>query len=211
MKRSSFVPVLGIIALAFATPACAQATWPASRQTYGSPAEVRRVAYDRGFREGRIEGERDARSRDAFRYQDERDYQRADVGYDRRFGSLDRYRTYFREGFADGYSEGYRRYAPGYDGRYGDGRYGPPYGDRGYGYPQGRDQRYVSAFDNGRRDGFEKGQEDARDRDRYDPRRHKWYRNAERGYQSAYGSRDRYRDEYRRGFIAGYEQGYRRR
>ena len=207
--RSSFVPVLGIIALAFATPACAQATWPASRQTYGSPAELRRVAYDRGFREGVTEGERDARGRDAFRYQDERDFQRADIGYDRRFGSPDRYRVIFREGFADGYTEGYRRYAPGYgNGRYGNDRYGPPYGDRGYGYPQGRDQRFVSAFDIGRRDGFEKGQEDARDRDRYDPRRHKWYRDAERGYENRYGSKDRYRDEYRRGFVAGYQQAY---
>ena len=205
--RSSFVPVLGILALALATPACAQSTWPASRQTYGSPAELRRAAYDGGFREGVTEGERDARGRDAFRYQDERDFQRGDIGYDRRFGSRDRYRAIFREGFADGYTEGYRRYAPGYgNNRYGDDRYG--YGDRGYGYPQGRDQRVVSAFDIGRRDGFEKGQEDARDRDRYDPRRHKWYRDAERGYENRYGSKDRYRDEYRRGFVAGYQQAY---
>ena len=52
--------------------------------------------------------------------------------------------------------------------------------------------------------------EDAGDRDRYDPRRHKWYRDADRGFESRYGSRERYKDEYRRGFLAGYEQAYRR-
>ena len=211
MKRNTLVSLLGVLALALAAPACAQSTWRGARPIYGDPSEVRRVAYDRGFREGVTEGERDARSRDAFRFQDERDFQRADIGYDRRYGSLEQYRTLFREGFADGYADGYRRYASRYgDGRYGDGRYGPPYGRGGYGYPQGRDERYLSPYDIGARDGFEKGQEDARDRDRFDPRGHKWYRDAERGYDNRYGSRDRYRDEYRRGFLVGYEQGYRR-
>lgn len=207
MKRNTLVPVLAVVALAFAAPACAQSTWRGARQTYGSPAELRRVAYDRGFREGVREGERDARSHDAYRYQDERAFQRADIGYDRRFGDLDRYRDIFREGFADGYSDGYRRYAPrggyGRDGRYGDRGYG-------YGYPDPREGRYLSPYDIGMRDGFEKGREDAGDRDRYDPRRHKWYRDADRGFESRYGSRERYKDEYRRGFLAGYEQAYRR-
>jgi len=207
MKRNMLVPVLAVVALAFASQACAQSTWPA-RQGYGNAGEVRRVAYDRGFREGVREGERDARSRDGFRYQDERAFQRADVGYNRNFGSVERYRTFFREGFVDGYTDGYQRYAP----RYGSGR-NVPYGNRGpaYGYPPAGDARYLSAYDVGMRDGFEKGREDARDRDRFDARRHTWYRDAERGYDRRYGSRERYRDEYRRGFLTGYEQGYRRR
>ena len=47
-----------------------------------------------------------------------------------------------------------------------------------------------------------------RDRDRYDPARHGWYRSADRGYNSRYGSREDYRSEYREGFLAGYEEAY---
>jgi flagellar biosynthesis/type III secretory pathway protein FliH len=115
--RNILVPILGVFALAIATPACAQWSGPGGRQTYGNAADFRRVAHEHGFREGVQDGERD---------------------------------------------------------------------------------------------GFEKGREDAGDRDRFDPRAHRWYRDAERGYDNRYGSRERYRDEYRRGFLAGYEQGYRR-
>jgi hypothetical protein len=202
MKRF-LVPVLGVLSLALAAPACAQLTRPSERYGYGS--DVRRVAYERGFREGVIEGERDGRSRAAFRYQDERDFQRADIGYDRRYGDVQRYRVNFRSGFADGYAEGYRRYA-GRSGR-NHGRYGSP---RDGGYSQGRDN-YRSAFDIGARDGYEKGREDARDRERADPRKHKWYREGDREYNNRYGNRDQYKNEYRRGFIAGYERGFRGR
>ena len=102
----------------------------------------------------------------------------------------------------DGYTQGYRRYAPAYSNRgwIGD--------DRRYGTPYGQDGRYVTPFEIGARDGFEKGREDARD-DRYDPRRHKWYRDGDRDYNDRFGSRERYKDEYRPGFLTGYERGYR--
>lgn len=202
MKRY-LVPILGVLSLALATPACAQWTRPDAR--YGSPSsDVRRLAYDRGFREGLLEGERDGRSRDAYRYQDERDFRRADAGYHRSYGDINRYRQMFRSGFAEGYEQGYRRYAR--NGRYDDGR---GYGGYG-GYQQGRDS-YISPFDIGARDGFEKGVEDARNRGRVDPRSHRWYREGDRNYDSRYGNRERYKDEYRRGFLAGYERGYRGR
>lgn len=207
MKRLFLVPVLGALAFAVASPASAQWGRPDSRPSYGYSAEMRRVAYDRGFREGVTEGEKDGRSRDPFRYQDERDFQRADAGYRREYGDIDRYRVTFRQGFADGYEEGYRRYSPGYgNGR--NGRYGrnDPYANRGYGNNGG----YLTPFDIGARDGFEKGREDARDNDRFDPRRHKWYRDGDHDYNSRYGARERYKDEYRRGFTRGYEEGYRR-
>ena len=65
------------------------------------------------------------------------------------------------------------------------------------------------AYDNGYRDGLNKGREDARDRDSFDPVRHKEYRNADRGYNSRYGSKDQYKFAYRDGFDAGYRQAYR--
>ena len=207
MKRNSLAPILAVLALALAAPACAQVIRPDSRYGYGS--DVRRIAYERGYHEGAAEGERDGRSRDAFEYRDERDFRRADIGYDRRYGDFERYRAHFRSGFADGYTEGYGRYARGGDGR---GGYGGGYGgDYGGGYGGGYSQERLTPFDIGARDGFEKGREDARDGDRPNPRLHKWYRDGDREYDSRYGSRDRYKNEYRRGFIAGYEQGYRAR
>lgn len=73
---------------------------------------------------------------------------------------------------------------------------------RGYGYG-------TVPFDNGYKDGFEKGREDARDNDAYDPLRHKRYRSADRGYDRRYGSKEAYKDIYREGFRTGYDQGYR--
>jgi hypothetical protein len=84
-------------------------------------------------------------------------------------------------------------------------------------YPNGSDvysnnSRYGNnsvPFDNGYRDGLEKGREDARDNDSYDPVRHSWYRSGDRGYNSRYGTRDTYKLTYRDGFEAGYEEAYR--
>ena len=62
----------------------------------------------------------------------------------------------------------------------------------------------------GYRDGYEQGFDASRDRDRFDPRRERWYRQGDRGYKrDAYMSRDRYKDVYRRGFVEGYQAGYR--
>lgn len=82
------------------------------------------------------------------------------------------------------------------------------------GYPQypgrGGYDRGNYAFANGYRDGYDKGHDDARDRDRYDLRRHRKYRDGESGYDRDFGMRrDVYRDVYRRGFANGYEDGYR--
>ena len=79
-----------------------------------------------------------------------------------------------------------------------------PNNDRnsGYGYNS-------VPYDNGYRDGLEKGREDAQDRDSYDPVRHSWYRSGDRGYNSRYGTKDSYKLAYRDGFEAGYEQAYR--
>jgi hypothetical protein len=92
--------------------------------------------------------------------------------------------------------------------------------DRAYGvddrsypntYPNSRNSGYgynSVPYDNGYRDGLEKGREDAQDRDAYDPVRHSWYRSGDRGYNSRYGTKDAYKLTYRDGFEAGYEQAY---
>jgi len=64
-------------------------------------------------------------------------------------------------------------------------------------------------FDNGYRDGYDKGLEDARDNNRFDPTRHGRYRSGDRGYDQRYGSKDEYKSVYREGFRSGYEEAYR--
>ncbi len=186
MNRLLLVPALGVVGLVLASPASAQfaGTIDLNRPTYTDEArqpynESRRVAYDNGYREGIREGEREGRSRNAFNYQDERTWQRADKGYHRSFGDSVRYQQSFRTGYAAGYSDGYRRYAPDYGyrgngnggvypntrgGYPGQGGYGYP-GQGGYGAPGQDGYGYSPAYSNGTNDGYEKGREDARDRD----------------------------------------------
>jgi hypothetical protein len=84
----------------------------------------------------------------------------------------------------------------------GDRRSRIPGRDRWYGYPD-------VAFEYGYADGFEKGSEDAWDRDRYDPTRHRRYRSATHGYEREYGPKEIYKREYREAFARGYTEGYR--
>ncbi len=72
----------------------------------------------------------------------------------------------------------------------------------GYGYQS-------VPFRNGYDDGYEKGREDVRDRDRFDPTRHGRYKSGDHEYDRRYGSKDQYRVVYRDGFRAGYDEGYR--
>lgn len=58
-------------------------------------------------------------------------------------------------------------------------------------------------------DGYERGLDDGRDRDRYDPVGHRNYRAGDLGYYRDYGPREAYRNNYRSGFRQGYEDGYR--
>ena len=187
---------------------------PVERYVRASDAQVsyydsRRIAYDQGYREGLKEGEKDARRGERYAYQDERAFQRADRGYNRSFGDRERYRQTFRDGYAAGYADAYNRYSR-------HGRNTGPYAQRGvyaqrgpYGAYPGSSGYYSPAFDNGLREGFQKGQEDARKGRSFDVLRHEWYRDGDRHYENRYGPRQEYRNVYRRGFQQGYEQGYR--
>jgi hypothetical protein len=192
------------------------------RQSY---YDARRVAYDNGYREGLRDGESAARSRRALDIQREKDWRKADAGYNRSYGNKDRYRDNFRSGYSDGYRAAYDRFSNGgyYDGRAiprRDGGYGYPgnypgnYPQSGRTYPQGRYGDWGSgvaniAFQNGVNDGYEKGLDDARDRKYPDPTRQKWYRSGDRHYEGRFGSKEAYKDQYRRGFQEGYQRAYR--
>ena len=71
----------------------------------------RGVAFERGFSDGYREGLEDARDGDRFDVYGQRQYRRGDGGYDRRFGSRERYKDDYRDGFRSGYERGYRESA----------------------------------------------------------------------------------------------------
>jgi hypothetical protein len=213
--RFHIVPALTLAAATLAAPAYAQLSRSTISLGYTADQrspyyDVRRSAYDNGYREGVKEGEKDARRGDRFEFRDERTFRDGDKGYRRQFGDRERYRQTFRSGYSAGYSDAYQRLnVRNNRGWERDGRYrGNNTGYGGYGY---RGSAYSLILENGARDGYEKGVEDSRRNRSFDPLRHKWYRDAERHYRGEYGSRDQYRDVYRRGFQQGYERGYRER
>lgn len=149
-----------------------------------------RAQYDRGYRDGLRDGERDARQGRAF-----------DYGNDRQ---LSRQGNEFRRGYTEGYRAGYEQIR-------GAGRYRNNRGFGGYiGGDRGRRGGYEDpAFARGYSDGVERGLDDGRDRDRYDPVRHRDYRDADDGYYREYGPKQAWENNYRAGFRQGYEEGYR--
>jgi len=191
---SRSLPALVIAAAAVAAPACAaRATYYGS---YGQrdAREFERRVYDDGYRLGLDDGQRDARDRRDFRIERDRMFRSLN---DRDRDNRDAYRRVFRDGYQAGYTEGFQRFAR-------NDRY-----DRRGGYPvDGRAVGSVAARV-GYRDGFEAGRDDAKDREGYEPRRSKRYREGDHDFDRDYGSRDQYKLEYRAAFVQGYDEGYR--
>src|SRR5690349_16954517 len=77
----------------------------------------------------------------------------------------------------------------------------------GYGTYQDVERR---AFETGRREGFERGQDDARHRRPFAVNRYGEYRDADQGYRRGEADRDQYRRWFRQGFESGYAEGYNR-
>ena len=196
-----------LAALVFSTPACAS-----QGALYRYPSGARGVdqrAYSTGYDAGRQRGEQDARRRRSFDYQRHDDYRDADTGY-RGYGDRSSYHSVFRQGFMAGYNDGYRRYSQrGYpQGGYSQGRY-PQGGCPQGGYGGAGTYASSPAAQNGYRDGYEQGRNDARGGSRFDPVGARRYRSGDLDYDRRYGSRDDYKREYRAAFQTGYEHGYR--
>jgi hypothetical protein len=154
-------------------------------------------AYDNGFREGLMQGERDARIGREFSYVRADDFQRADEGYRREDGDLADYRRLFRQGFERGYTEGFDRLSR----------------DSAVVAPRETvpSIRMTPAEQIGFRDGYETGLKDLDHREIYDPLRSDRYRSADHDYDRRYGSREEFKSEYRIGFEEGYARAYRGR
>jgi hypothetical protein len=148
-------------------------------------------AYDSGYQQGLREGERDARRSGAF-----------DPDPRNRRG---RESTDFDSGFAAGYRAGFERVRASVNRRDNRGvRTGQIFG----GSPANGAYREPASA-RGYSDGYERGLDDARHHNRYDPVGEKDYRDGDEGYNSSYGSKDAYKNNYRTGFRQGYEDGYR--
>ena len=80
--------------------------------------------------------------------------------------------------------------------------------DEARGYPFDSEAR-TAPYEQGFKDGRDKGHDDRSDDKRFDPTRHGRYQSADRGYEKRYGDKDAYRETYREGFRAGYAEGYR--
>lgn len=209
--RFRIAAIAAIITIAPAFGACAYAQY-GNYPRGGGYGRVDSRAYDIGYREGVQAGQRDMRSGRPRAFEYDRDYQRADKGWNWRYGDREAYRYEFRRGYERGYREATRR------ADYGRGGYGYPGGstypgrDGNYGgaYPRGGGYGYRSpAAQYGFDEGYQKGRDDARDRDAYRPEAQKWYREGDRHYDNRYGSRDQWKYEYREAFKQGYERGYR--
>jgi hypothetical protein len=74
-----------------------------------------------------------------------------------------------------------------------------------------RNELYRVAQQNGYREGYRQGQDDAYRRRGFNVENDSRYRDALSGYRSEYGNRDDYRRAFREGFRQGYEEGYRNR
>jgi len=195
---------VGIVTIAPAFAACAYAQY--GNYPRGGYGRVDSRAYDTGYREGLQAGRRDARQGRPGGFQYDNDYRRADKGWKRQYGDKQAYRYEFRRGYERGYRDAYSN--AGYRGRDGY-TYPQQYPNGAYGGAVPRGGYGSSAAQYGFDEGYQKGREDARDGDRYDPVRQKWYREGDRHYNSRYGSRDQWKNEYRQAFRQGYDQGYR--
>jgi hypothetical protein len=196
-----------IVAAVLAT--LAATVLPAEAQWRGSNAQAQ------GYNDGADAGSNDARNGRPFEYQRHRAYREADRGYEGRFGNRDDYKQQYRAGFVAGYRDSYysedSRGPAGRAGRPslgGGSTYGGPGRSGGPGYGRGRNPGADIASARGLDDGYRKGFEDGRDRDRRDPWRHRWYRDGDRGYRGSYGPRAWYERAYRSAFEQGYDQGY---
>jgi hypothetical protein len=206
-RRNMHAKLVGAIGIAVAALVLAG---PAEAQWRGSSSAG---AYESGYRDGARAGDDDARDGRGYEYQRHRDYRAGDRGYDRTYGGRDDYARQYRAGVAAGYRDGYysrggRRSAPVYRSPvpgWGDPRYDQPgYRRPGNGGGVSDDIGYANGFE----EGYKRGLDDGRDGDRYDPRRHGRYRDADQGYRREYGSKGVYESSYRRGFERGYAQGY---
>ncbi len=119
-KVFRYLPIALLAGTLTATTACASGYYGRGygQGPYAYGADVQRIAFDNGYKEGLEHGEKDARRNRPYSLERNDDFRDADEGYRRSFGDREFYRQTFRDGFARGYREAYDRWSRGrYDDR----------------------------------------------------------------------------------------------
>ncbi len=158
------------------------------------------VARNTGYRDGFEKGQNDARQGKSFNLERHDAYKDADHGYRSSFGNKEDYKQQYRDAFRRGYQDGYG----------GNRARGPRFGvGRGEDRPWQAGPGYSEVAQNtGYRDGFDKGQNDARQGKSFRLDRHDAYNDADHGYRDSFGNKEDYKQQYRQAFQRGYEEGY---
>ena len=216
--RAASVGALAVALVAGLSLAPAQAQYGNYGYRNISRADVQRLALVNGYADGYEHGIMDRRYRRAPNYRDAGEYRRGLNGYDSRWGNARDYQNWYRQSYSRGYMDGFNgrtrnrdydrgRY-PGYGGYPGYGAY-PGYGNyRGELSSQEVARR---AAQNGYNAGFQRGQWDAQQRARANPRGHGAYQYGLDGWVREWGSASTYQQYYRQYFVQGYNDGFNRR
>ncbi len=171
--------------------------------------DTREVGYEHGYRDGYSHG-LDAKEHGKNLNLKDID---ADHDYHSSFGPKDAYKAGYREGYEEGAKDAYSgsrarleeifRYEdPKFDvDRPGEDRTVVIYRDRKWSYQD-------VANDVGYRDGINAGLKDFQEGKKFDPQRHDSFKDADHGYDKAFGPKDDYKRAYRAAYEAGYRAGY---
>jgi len=165
----------------------------ASAAALADDDDYRRGPYDGGYYAADHDGH-EAREQDRFYQQGLRDG-REDREHGRGWRIRDRH--WDDRGDRDAYISGYRA-----------GFGGPGYGRRD---PDGYGRNYMQqAYNFGFEDGLRIGAQDRNGGHSFRPTHGDRWDDADRGYNSSFGSKQTYKDAYRSGYRQGYERGYNR-
>ena len=168
--------------------------------------------YQDGLRQGQFDRSRNGSRNGSGNYRN-RDWQRADRGYEKSMGPKGQYKKAYRDGYERGHQEGFTGHSA--NGGWNDGergRRGSRDGYPGNGYPNdggyGNNPLSRSAQQNGMADGAHYAQMDRNNGNAYNPTGAKGYRDADHGYASSLGSKDEFQRIYRESFVRGYQQAF---
>jgi hypothetical protein len=195
----SIIGLLGFALMVTPTPA------PAQEREFS----LQDHAMDHGYRDGYAFGAEARARRERLNF-DNNDYRVAERGYRPYLGSIEDYRVAYRQGYRQGAEDGYngsrtrleeRFVIPDRDADRVTERTVTVYRDRKFAYDE-------VASDIGYRDGVTAGAKDYREHHSYRPHEHDSFKDADRGYNPAFGRKDEYKSAYRVAFEQGYRAGF---
>jgi hypothetical protein len=179
---------------------------------HGGALEAHQHGYEHGYRDGYDYGLETKEHSRPLNFQTDA-YKDGDKGYKDYFGKKDEYKLGYREGYKSGAEDAYAGNNKKLEQLflYTDPNYDPDktaedptvliYRERHFTYED-------VAGDLGYRDGLNAGLKDFRKGDKFNPHDHDAYKNAEHGYDKAYGSKDDFKRAYRQSYETGYRDGF---